>query len=362
MHEALASITSNSVSAIAAISSNQGNNTAGNNNSNNNNSNNSNSTTISNINLPGSRSQSVSGFNSPYFEQKSFEANYFDDSRRGSDYSEILLNSCLSSYEYTTNAAGAGQATGGGVGGFDSSTGFQIFPSMSTPAKDELNNNTNNNKETSSVQSTLPLKRLKSLKNGIRKLSLTSKSAPTTNLSTPVPLSRPILSPIQTTSSSNQQIPVQHQHSNNSTSADNSSTNSSDFSNLMNPIILSKRSRAFSGSAISTPTTPPLQSPVITLSENLTNSRKSLLCIEHSYFDSLNQAKGVSTTKSSSLSRSENDTDNDNDHDIENEDNDISPVYSVSELSKPSELIDYFMFLKEQKNQLLMHLKQQERN
>ncbi|CAK7892626.1 hypothetical protein CAAN1_01S10924 [[Candida] anglica] len=252
--------------------------------------------------------KSLSGFNSPFSNtDKNLESSYFtEDSRRGSDYSEILSNSCLSSYELSSPGLN-----------MDSNT-FQNFPSTSanTPAKD------------ASQPSTSPLKRLKSLKNGIRKLSLSSKSAPVSNLPTPTLPIRPVLSPIQTFSKRSSQ------DSSDSILTDNNFMNSSDRQSFPS-LTMSKRARALSSSAL-TPLTPSYSSPVITLSENLQNSKRSLLNIEHSYFDSLQTSKNNQNNNLSNNIEGEYYKSNDRNR-------------SITELSKPSELLDYLMFLKDQK-------------
>ncbi|CAH2354059.1 hypothetical protein CLIB1423_14S01112 [[Candida] railenensis] len=319
-----------------------------------------------------SRSASVSGMNSPYLgdeKKQNFEANSQISEAKESDYSELLSNSCLSSHDLSSLSGGAG------VFAIDSSAPFQIFPSISTPAKGkEGKNNTDKDVGSSSQQSTSPLKRLKSLKNGIRKLSLSSlnsnssvsKSAPATNSSTPITSQRPILSPIQTSIANSEKSLSQDSSSTNSDSYESSSntdnnpsstTNSHSLSIMTNssyPLSISKRSRAFSGSAL-TPITPPYSSPVITLSDNLQNSKKSLLNIEHSYFDALNVSKSQNHTLNNIHGAQSNSSNSssarfDYDDDLHSSN---SPIHSVSELSKPSELIDYFMFLKEQKKTVI---------
>jgi hypothetical protein len=302
-----------------------------------------------------SRSASCSRTSTPHLDQKpKFDANYYDDPLRSSDYSDILLSSCLSSYEShaiggTDNAAIGGLAL--------DKVPFHIFPSMAAPTNKDAKPT-----DGDSQQSTSPIKRLKSLKNGIRKLSLSSQ-ANKASLSTthpPATPNRPMLSPLQTTLSNSSAATNRFSQDSSTNSdlmllTDNVSNMNLSYDKMSQyAISLSKRSRALSGSAL-TPITPPFSSPVITLSDNLLNSKKSLLNIEHSYFDSLNLAKanaqgghndgnGVgNATTDSSLSCNH----------FDHEDDQFSSVHSISELSTPSELIDYFMFVKEQKKTVI---------
>ncbi|KAL6449629.1 hypothetical protein SBY92_004546 [Candida maltosa Xu316] len=142
---------------------------------------------------------------------------------------------------------------------------------------------------------TSPLKRLK---NGIRKLSLGGSNNNSNNSSTcstptipkfapnatsspanPTPL-RPVLTPIQI---------VKPQQPSQSVSS-STSTNSS-FSSKFD------RARASSqgNNSLFTPVTPPVTSPVITLGEDLANSKNTLTKIEQSYFDSLHTSHAVTS-------------------------------------------------------------------
>lgn len=184
-------------------------------------------------------------------------------------------------------------------------TNLHVFPSVSkngindfsTSSNGGTTNNvttlppptTNTTTTSTGNEKTSPLKRLK---NGIRKLSLTSitssnnssscstptgakfyanTTTTTTSPANPIPL-RPILSTIQVVK------PPQPLHSvSSSTSADSS------FSSKF------ERARASSqGTTIFTPVTPPVTtSPVITIGEDLDCTKRTLSKIEQSYFDSL---------------------------------------------------------------------------
>lgn len=215
----------------------------------------------------------------------------------------------------------------------DHHNSLQVFPSLIKTGEPSSNLNTTTNGLASSITSTTaatnhssansttnertsPLKRLK---NGIRKLSLSSNnsnnssscSTPTapkfnpltlpssvinnnsiTAMSTaplnPIPL-RPILSPIQVSkpmTSISQQTNQQQQPPQLHSASSSTSTNSSFSSKI-------ERARALSqGTTVFTPVTPPAASPVITIGEDLSNGKKTLLKIEQTYFDS-NQVNSV---------------------------------------------------------------------
>lgn len=186
-------------------------------------------------------------------------------------------------------------------------TNLQVFPSVSKNGISEVPTNSNGNTSNVTTISQVPLplpttsttttstgnektSPLKRLKNGIRKLSLTSitssnnssscstptgakffANTTTTSPANPIPM-RPILSPIQVVK------PPQPLHSvSSSTSADSS------FSSKF------ERARASSqGTTIFTPVTPPITtSPVITIGDDLDCTKRTLSKIEQSYFDSL---------------------------------------------------------------------------
>lgn len=161
----------------------------------------------------------------------------------------------------------------------------------------------------SGTLSTSPLKRLKSLKNGIRKLSLLKMTSLLSALSPvlndlPQPPPRPILSPLQT------EAPC---HDVSLLSSTGDSLRSSTFSSLAGganaavggttgstPIgsshvhtasqgLMSKDRRRTLSSSHSTlaASTPPLPLPIITLSENLSTTKEAMVDIEQNFFDNL---------------------------------------------------------------------------
>ncbi|KAK6461421.1 hypothetical protein DFJ63DRAFT_336225 [Scheffersomyces coipomensis] len=276
------------------------------------------------------------------------------------------------------------------------SSNYQIFPSL-TPSNGNnsaanLNNGStsiastmsgNNNQvnapstnSSSTNNSSSPLKRLKSLKNGIRKLSLgssnnSSSSLPPPSTASQVPQpqplktsvsARPSVSPLQeelVTSLSQPQPFRQQQQSRSSTS---SSSNSSLLSHLNpNPTTSSvntkgKRSRTLSNSAMLTPVTPPLTSPIITISENLSATKKALSNIEQNYFDVINSKFNSQVLSSSSESESSNSIlrHQARESQIVNDSEFVSRgrVNSISELTSSNELFGYADYLKRQKQSI----------
>ncbi|CAI5757292.1 unnamed protein product [Candida verbasci] len=207
---------------------------------------------------------------------------------------------------------------------------------MTSTTNSASNNSTNPN---TSFEKTSPLKKLKSLKRGIRKLSLSSisnnianSSASSSSNSTPTTpkfstLSntstqntslniRPSLSPIQA-----EEVKTNHQYHQHSSSS-STSTVSSLTSSLRNTNT-NKRNRTLSQGTTTnfSPVTPPplLTSPIITISENLSTTKKTMSSIEANYFDSLQN----------------------------------SNKNSIEELNDIDELINYSSFLRNQKLQLI---------
>lgn len=161
----------------------------------------------------------------------------------------------------------------------------------------------------SNTLSTSPLKRLKSLKNGIRKLSLLkmtsllSVSLPVLNELPQAP-PRPILSPLQT------EAPCQDVSSLSSTGDSLRSSTFSSSAAAANGLVggttgstpvgpthvhsasqglMSKDRRRTLSSSHSTlaASTPPLPLPIITLSENLSTTKEAMVDIEQNFFDNL---------------------------------------------------------------------------
>lgn len=262
---------------------------------------------------------------------------------------------------------------------------FHLFPSVSstTTASHQSPNVTDISLPTQSTAvppptNTSPLRRLKSLKNGIRKLSFSTSNSssnvasPSTSSSTSLNKVRPTLNPIQTyskfqdpaTATINHHRHTSSRSSTTSTSSASSGTSSfvtntgstSIFINQIPSIVPSKtrKSRAISnGAAMLTPLTPPLSSPIITLSENL--SKKTISSIEQNYFDTLNSKFSRAMVLDDSL-----DLANPFAASISGESSSSasSPipmptprtrVSSISELNNANELLNYSAFLKQQK-------------
>lgn len=192
----------------------------------------------------------------------------------------------------------------------------------------------------SSASSTSPLKRLKSLKNGIRKLSLSKMTNSAVTDLPPPP--RPVLAPLQTES-----------HDASSVSSATDSLRSSTFSNLLLPaaginhsptceacvgtlhthgssqsLVPKSRRRTLSSSHCnSAATTPSGPSPIITLSENLSSSRKNLCDIEQSFLQSVT-GEPASTSE-------------------------LHKTGGIGQLSSSHELIEYLVYLNEHKKSVL---------
>lgn len=208
---------------------------------------------------------------------------------------------------------------------------------------------------------------LRNLKSGIRKLSLGS-SAP----------SRPSLNPIQTslgnmsltasnspvTSTPSYRAPekvVNNQadtrdasykrHSHNSSHLSMSTSDTSSICSMNTTAATSssackvaKRSRTPSNPLL-TPLTPPLTSPVITLLENLSSTKKTLSEIENAYFETLNSQllNGVNERNALlSLESSEGSAQLMHHHGR-------GRVSSITEMSSSADLINYSTFLLQQK-------------
>ncbi|KAG7663572.1 uncharacterized protein J8A68_002821 [[Candida] subhashii] len=184
------------------------------------------------------------------------------------------------------------------------------------------NNNTNsstatNNSNNNSSSSSSPLRKLRSLKNGIRKLSLSTHSNNNSITSSTTPSTTPTSATPATSRLSSVNIPnlapstpVENtgKHSHSSSTSSNSSFSQS-----------SSKNNRIRGLSHSTTATPPLASPVITISENLSNSKRTLNNIEQNYFDSLNQKY---------------------------------EIHSIEELTNIDDLLNYSNFLNQQKSSL----------
>ncbi|CUM65251.1 uncharacterized protein PRCAT00002883001 [Priceomyces carsonii] len=148
-----------------------------------------------------------------------------------------------------------------------------------------------------------PLKRLKSLKKGLRNLSLSSSSNPKV---------RPTLSPLQT-------------HTKNL-------SNDSSISTIDSIQFKANRSRTHSTpTSLTAPVTPPIASPMIMLSENIACSKKSFSDIEKTFFETISLDKIFDS----------------------NEDYDIQKISSIDELKTAKELIRYSSYLKFQRKSMV---------
>ncbi|CAK9436104.1 uncharacterized protein LODBEIA_P06620 [Lodderomyces beijingensis] len=267
-----------------------------------------------------------------------------------------------------------------------------------------------------SSEKSSPLKKLKNLKNGIKKLSLGSSSGnsntshpsssnptptnakfPNLNLSSVASNPRPILSPIQTgdrnmkplasknsainstspttgqnsANFSNQSKKNQHQHQHQPhhqpqhSSSSSTSTNSS-----LTSVLRAKRVRASSqGNAYNsfTPITPPplvslpLASPIITIGESLQSTRSALVNnIEQSYFDCLNLSNNPTTATSPTTTTTTTTTSFSSKQAAANTGNSISNIKnqqqplinSIEEFTNLDDLLNFSDFLHLQKQQM----------
>lgn len=174
-----------------------------------------------------------------------------------------------------------------------------------------------------SPTNTSPLKKLKSLRNGIRKLSLSrtnSISNGSASAATPSTGGLHSIPTVATTLSNDTPSTNEPSVSRKSHSPKRESIEQDLLSCLSTVDSLTLSERPFRASITSTnlasPTTPPVNaSPVITISENLTSSKKNVSNIEQNFFDNLS--------------------------------NGLCKISSVSELNGVQELVEYLSFLNE---------------
>lgn len=257
------------------------------------------------------------------------------------------------------------------------SSNLLYFPSLNEPSTSSQTTNltvsTSSVPVSSSSSNTSPLKGLKSLKNGIRKLSLSKHSSSSNSQPTlQQPQPRPVLSPLQT---NNSQVYLNLSASTLDSMKSGPQLGSIPISNSSNNLINSlnssltltktktSRSRTLSNSQ-SSPATPPLASPVITLSENLAYCKKNLNQIEQNFFDTLLNARNNTDSANNSLYENESISSgvvngggingSTCSTTIDGSTANITPycrerIESISELNRPEELIDYSNYLNEQK-------------
>lgn len=213
-----------------------------------------------------------------------------------------------------------------------------------------------------------PLRRLKSLKMGIRKLSLLKITSPAflslLNTSTPahellalLPVAkssfdeihtsahaRPASSPLQPqqghdtlllASSSLRSLTFSGQSGHNGQNLTTSSTTTDSAKNHTLTLGNGRRRTLLNPMLALAALTPPIPSPVITLSENLSHSKKTLSDTEQSFFDNLQtSAAGSEVNLTHSGSR---------------DDQVREKIDSIDKLSTSDELIEYSIFLHEHK-------------
>ncbi|EGW30968.1 uncharacterized protein SPAPADRAFT_62872, partial [Spathaspora passalidarum NRRL Y-27907] len=221
----------------------------------------------------------------------------FEDSHSTHSNDSILSNKDAEYKKtvYLTNNNPAGNFSNYALDSLNQNSSLQLFPRLSKSTLDEslslngslsatntnksspqstngttitANDSTNSNNSTSSHS---PLKKLRSIKNGIRKLSLSNMNGSSNNSSIASSPSTPKIPNLSYT----QPEPI-HIHTHSHSHSNSTSSNSSYSSNS----VRSKRSRVPSQSS------PPIMSPVITLSENLSSTKRTLNNMEQNYFDS----------------------------------------------------------------------------
>lgn len=169
-----------------------------------------------------------------------------------------------------------------------------------------------------SPTNTSPLKKLKSLRNGIRKLSLSRTNSASNGSASIASIGIHSISTAATTLSNDTPSTNEPSVSRRSYSPKRESIEQDALSCLSTADSLTLSEKPFRASLTSTnlasPTTPPVNaSPVITISENITSSKKNVSNIEQNFFDNLS--------------------------------NGLYKVSSVSELNGVQELVEYLAFL-----------------
>ncbi|KAJ9113425.1 hypothetical protein QFC19_000345 [Naganishia cerealis] len=245
------------------------------------------------------------------------------DSRRESNYSDFLQSLTFEAYRLDSPTDS--------VQPFPSETSLtsHMIAPTSTPGTTVSTNGTNNNSS--------PLKRLKSIRNTIRKLSLSSNGSS-------------VSKPGSSTNSPN--IPTGSFSSNalkNRTASLLVDTSATDNNDLGLSTCDSMNSGSYPFPSISaikelrgldTPSTPPFASPVVTLSDNLLASKRTLSNVEQSYFDSVSTSRTQPTSVASSVLSGM----------LSTMETSHQRIKSISELTTLDELLDYSSFLHQQRD------------
>lgn len=206
---------------------------------------------------------------------------------------------------------------------------FQVFPTLNKSYHQNTETNSthsgvNASNGNISTNNTSPLKRLKSLKNGIRKLSLTSLSGSRSSSNIMLIKQETIAQNEPRSSESSNRLSLSN--------VDSFSVNSNSAQHTSTGVETKKRTRTYSYPIVNTPLTPPVSSPVVTVSENLSAAKKSLYSSEQSYFESINLRPSISAANSFDSDMFENDQ-------LKNADT--------------NSLVNYLRFLKQQKKTVI---------
>lgn len=176
------------------------------------------------------------------------------------------------------------------------------------------------------VANSSPLKRLKSIRKSIRKLSFSStgSSANSPNLASK-PRAAPLL--VDTSATDNNDLGLSTCESMNS------------MGHTLSSISAFKDHRN-----VETPSTPPFSSPVVTVSDNLQASKKAISSAEQSYFDTVSVSRTHSTSVALSVLSGIVSTGEPSSH---------QRIKSISELTSVGELLDYSSFLHQQRESVV---------
>lgn len=220
-------------------------------------------------------------------------------------------------------------------------------------------NNTNINSNTSSngtaalpLTNSLPLRRLKLIKKGIRKLSLlkmASSSAFSSTNNTPtsevVPLlsTRPSVSPIQPQSSNELSLLLALSLLKSSTFSQAAAAQPAAHSHTLSlglnlALVLGRRRTLLNPMLALAASTPPIPSPVIMLLENLTLLKKNLNDTEQCFFETLQMLSNTSEVNLTHLGA--------------RDDSHREKIDSIDKLATSDELIEYLLFLHEHKKSI----------
>lgn len=241
------------------------------------------------------------------------------DSRRASSYLDFLQSLTYEAYRLDSPPESAQP--------FPSETSLSSHTAAPAPST-----GTTTPTNTANTTNSSPLKRLKSIRNTIRKLSLSSNgssSKPPSAANSPAvalgafpPAKRTSLLVDTTVSCNDLGL----------STGDSASSAACIFASV---------SAIKEHRGLDTPITPPIASPVVTVSDNLLASKRTLSSAEQSYFDSVSSSRTYSTSLASSLLSGALSAGESQGH---------TRIRSISELTNMDELLDYSSFLHQQRD------------